>query len=923
MAPAKKSGKKRMLTASSPEVSAKKSADKQTKTKNRLLIVDGNAFFYRAYYAIRSLSNSRGEPTNAIYGFVTMMQKLIEEFSPTHFAICFDSKEKTFRHESYEDYKSNRKPMPEDLVDQIDPIKEFCEISKFPVFEQPGYEADDLIGALAVKAADQDFDVFLVTSDKDMMQLISERIKMINPHKDNLVQGIEDVKKRYDGLGPEKVIEVMALMGDASDNIPGVPGIGAKTAVKLIQQFGTIENLIKYASKIKSKSQRALIEEHADQARQSRELVTIDLNAPLAHKLDALELATPDTEALAEFYKHYEFNSLLKGLDQTAPESKQEDRKYQLIDNEEKLETFISKLKKQKLFSFDTETTSSNPMEAHLVGMSFCWKALEAFYIPVSSKEHVGTGIDQAKVLESLRSILEDAGYQKIGQNIKYDWMVLKRHGVELNGITFDTMIASYLVNPVKRNHNLDDISLQYLGVKKIPTSDLIGTGKKQITMAEVPVATVSEYACEDVDCVFRLKEILEKRLGENELTELFEKVEMPLSLVLGKMEMNGVSLDQKLLKKLSEDAGKDLEALTTAIYKEAGKEFNINSPKQLSEVLFVDLNLPVIKRTKTGFSTDESVLEKLAADHTLPKKLLEFREKSKLKSTYLDALPNMVDAITGQIHTSYHQTVAATGRLSSSEPNLQNIPIRTEGGRLIRKAFVPREKKSKMISADYSQVELRILAHLTGDKNLVKAFKEDLDVHKYTATLLYDVKEDDVTREMRNAAKTINFSIIYGKTAFGLSKDLNMSVAEADDFIKNYFDRYSAIRDYLESQKELAREQGYLTTILGRRAYFPDINARNGQLRQFAERAAINAPIQGSAADLIKLAMLHIQDELELKNYKSLMTMQVHDELVFDVPEEESEKLQVMIVQKMENAYKMNVPLKVDCHVGDSWYKA
>ena len=564
-------------------------------------------------------------------------------------------------------------------------------------------------------------------------------------------------------------------------------------------------------------------------------------------------------------------------------------------------------------------------MRAHLVGMSFSWKPMCATYLPVASGQHAASGLPLAKVLTSLKPILENPKQKKIGQNIKYDWIVLKRAGLDMQGIAFDTMIASYLINPLKLNHNLDDISLEYLSVKKITTASLIGAGKKQITMAEVPLEKIAAYAAEDADCVWRLAPILKKKLEEQGLVKLFEEMEIPLAGVLAKVEMNGVNLDLKFLKELSENAAEDLEKLTQAIYREAGEEFNINSTKQLAEILFVKMKLPVIKRTKTGYSTDVSVLEKLALSYELPKMLLEYREKSKLKSTYLDALPEMIHPQTGLIHTSYHQTTTSTGRLSSSDPNLQNIPIKTDAGRIIRKAFVPRpdgKKKCKILSADYSQVELRILAHLSGDKNLTTAFKEDRDIHSFTATLLYGVSEKDVTREMRYVAKTINFSIIYGKTAFGLSQDLNVSISEADTFIENYFKRYSTVKDYLESQKAKARKEGLLTTLLGRRSYFPEINSKNMQIRQFAERAAVNAPIQGSAADLIKLAMIKIQKRLEQEELASLMIMQVHDELVFDIPADEEKRVTALVREEMEGAYPLAVPLKVDLFIGDSWFK-
>lgn len=891
---------------------------------SRLYLIDGNSFCYRAFYAIRSLTTSRGEATNAIYGFVTMMRKLIHEEKPDSLAICFDRKEPTFRHERYKDYKAHRKPMPDELIEQIEPIKEFCRASRIASFEAPGYEADDLLGTLTRKAEKKGFDVVIVTGDKDALQLVNEKVKVYNTHKEGLIYDPEKVTERFEGLGPEKVVEVMALMGDSSDNIPGVPGIGEKTALRLIQEFGTVEDLYKNIDRVKSKSLSASLKENEQIARLSRDLAQIDVNVPMEVDWEALLLKPPDEEKLAEFYQRFEFKSLLKELAPTGEEQAGE-RQYHSVQEERALESFLKQIEKVNFFSFDTETTSADPMRADLVGMSFSWKPFEAFYLPVSSKKHSGPGIPIERVIEKVKPILEDSGKTKAGQNIKYDWVVMQRHGVRMAGIAFDTMIASYLVNPLKLNHNLDDISFEYLGVKKITTKSLLGEkakGEKERTMAEVPLEKIAEYACEDADCVFRLVPVLKAKLEEQGLLRLLEEVELPLSEVLGTMEMAGVKLDLKFLAGLSEKMADDLSRLTRRIYEAAGEEFNINSTQQLAEILFVKLGLPKIKKTKTGYSTDTHVLEKLAQGFPLPKLLLEYREKSKLKSTYFDALPEMVNPETGLIHTSFHQTTTATGRLSSSDPNLQNIPIKTDLGRQIRKAFIPRGRRREILSADYSQIELRILAHLSEDENLIQAFLEDRDIHTFTATLLYGTKEPDVTWEMRNAAKTINFSIIYGKTAYGLSGDLGISVAEADEFIQNYFARYPRVHDYMEGQKEKARTQGYLTTLLGRRSYFPEIQSRNFQLRGFAERAAINAPIQGSAADLIKRAMITIQREFEAEKFESVMIIQVHDELVFDALDRERKDVEALVRREMEGVMKLKVPLKVKVSAGPTWYR-
>jgi len=894
------------------------------RTGEKLFLVDGNSFFYRAFYAIPNLTNSKGEPTNAIYGFVTMMRRLMEEQKPGYVAMCFDRKEPTFRHEQYKEYKAHRKPMPEELVKQVEPIKEFCRLSNWAIFEKAGYEADDVIGTLAKQGEKEGYQVFIITGDKDAFQLVNDRIKILQPHKENLVYDAGKVQERFSGLGPEKVVDILSLMGDASDNIPGVPGIGEKTAIKLIQEFGSVNGLLERLEELPSEKQRQKIKENMEDLKLSQMLATIDTDVPLEIDWNALRVGEPQNTALMEFFKRYEFRGLLKGI---AVEEKKEEkeREYKAIRTPQELKTFSGALSKAKAFSFDTETTSTDPMKAVLVGMSFCWEPFTAYYIPVSSPAQQGPGMPLAEVLEVLKPVLEDGKIFKYGQNIKYDEIVMSRHGVRLSGVAFDTMIASYLIDPVKRNHNLDDISLEYLNVKKITTESLIGTGKKSITMDAVPIEQITDYACEDADCVMRLVSILKNRLGELGLTDLYEKVEMPLAGVLARIEMNGVALDLKFLKELSEKAAVEIDALVKDIHADAGAEFNLDSPKQLADVLFVQKKLPALKKIKTGYSTDASVLEKLALSHELPRKILEYRERAKLRSTYLDALPEMVNSETHCVHTSFNQTTTDTGRLSSSEPNLQNIPVKTEMGRLIRKAFVarPRNKgKGKILSADYSQIELRVLAHFSEDPNLTKAFAEDRDIHTFTATLLYGVQEKDVTREMRNAAKTINFSIVYGKTSYGLSQDLNMSITEADQFIKNYFARYARVKEFLDAQKEKAKKDGFLTTLLGRRSYFPNINASNMQLRQYAERSAINAPIQGSAADLIKIAMIAIQQRLEKDHNESLMIMQVHDELVFDAPSDEIDALTALVKKEMEGAYKLKVPLKADITVGETWYK-
>jgi len=896
-----------------------------------LYLIDGNGFFYRAYYAIQGLTNSKGEPTNAIYGFITSVEKLIAMYQPEYLAVCFDRREATFRHDKYEEYKANRKPMPEDLVSQVEPIKEYCKLAGIPCFEKAGFEADDLIGTMARRGKEDGLNVVIASSDKDMLQLVEPGIRVLNFHKDQKFYDEAAVRERFEGLGPEQVVDLMALMGDGSDNIPGVPGVGEKTALKLMKEFHSVDNLRKNVEKVTSKSQREKLISHDKDLLLSRELATIEKNVEMDLDWEALHWSPATAENLLPFLKRYEFYSLIRNLEAKAPAAfapsasdaaVAANRHYHAVESVSDLDDLVKNLAKISFFSFDTETTSADPMKAALVGLSFCWKENEAWYVPVSDAAHAGPGLPVSIVLEALRDILESDKIEKCGQNIKYDSIVMKRAGVEMKGITFDTMIASYLIQPIKRNHNLDDLAMEYLSMRKIPTTALLGEGKKQITMDLVPLAQIKDYACEDADAVWQLVPVLKEKLKENDLEKLYAEVEMPLAHVLMHCEMNGVKIDPQFLRELSIRASREIEALEKKIQSAAGMEFNLASPKQLAEVLFEKLKMPTVRKTKTGYSTDAGVLEELAPKYPIANDILEYREKTKLQSTYLDALPEMINAETGLIHTSYNQTTTDTGRLSSTEPNLQNIPIKTETGRLVRKAFVSRFPEGKIVSADYSQIELRILAHYSDDPNLKKAFEEDRDIHAFTATLLYNVKEKDVTREMRYAAKTINFSVIYGKTSYGLSGDLGISFHEAEAFIKNYFDRYPRVRDFIESQKELARKQGWLTTILGRRSYFPQIHAKNMQLRNYAERAAINAPLQGSAADLVKIAMISIDHILRNEKWKSLMTMQVHDELVFDAPQDEVKKLEAMVRKEMEGAYKLKVPLKTDVTVGDSWYK-
>jgi len=880
------------------------------KSNKRFFVIDGNSFCYRAYYAIRHLSNSKGQPTNAVYGFISMIRKIIKEEKPDMLAVAFDLKGPTFRHEKFKDYKATRKPMPEDLVSQLPYIKRFLAACNIPIYEVQGYEADDVLATLAEKCRKaKDIDTFIVTSDKDAMQLVTDGVKVYNPHKDGVIYGEKEVEERF-GVPPERIIDLMALAGDTSDNIPGVPGIGEKTAIELMKEFKSLDNVLKNTHEIKSAGRRKKIEESRELALLSRELVTIKKNAPIDLDVDDLERKAPDEKALTELFRELGFRKLLEDM---FP-AKRPKGSYLLVDCPEEFSKFTRELKKAKIFAFDFETTDLDPMRARPVGVSFAWKKNEAYYIPLNALK----GLEEKKVIETLKSIFEDANIKKIGQNIKYDALILKNMGIDAGGIEFDTMVASYLLNPSKSRHNLRDIALEYLGYTKKPIEQLIGKGKNALTMDRVDVGEVRDYCCEDSIIVFNLMDILKKQLKEKTLEELFIKVEMPLVEVLAEMESCGVSVDSRYLRRLSAEIGKKIESCEKNIYSAAGETFNINSPKQLRVILFEKMKMPVIKRTKTGASTNEEVLKILSEKEELPREILRYRELAKLKSTYVDSLPDLVNPSTGRIHTSFNQTVTVTGRLSSSNPNLQNIPVKTEMGKSIRKAFIAEKRSHLILSADYSQIELRILAHLSGDKNLIEAFNNQRDIHAFTASLIYGLKENEITGRMRRTAKTVNFGIVYGMSAFGLSRDLGIDVREAAKFIEAYFERYDGVKAFLEKTIDEAGKKGFVTTILGRRRYIPEIKSENAPVRSFGERAAVNTPIQGSAADLIKLAMIDIHRKI--RDFDAKMILQVHDELVFEVREDELHKLARVVKESMENVISLKVPISVRLESGKNW---
>ncbi|MFO7812084.1 MAG: DNA polymerase I [Pelovirga sp.] len=888
----------------------------------RLYLVDGSSYIYRAYFAIRHLSNSKGEATNAIYGFTTMLLTLLRQEQPDHIAVIFDSKGPTFRKDLYPDYKANRSAMPEDLVPQIPVIKEVVAAFRMPALELPGFEADDIIATLARRYAAQGLEVTVVTGDKDLMQIVGERIRLLDTMKAK-VSGRPEVIERF-GVPPEQVLEVLGLAGDSSDNIPGVPGIGEKTASALIQEFGSIDNLLAHIDQVKGKKRQENLREFAEQARLSRRLAALVEDLELDIELDQLLLEEPDAEVLRALLKRLEFNKLLTDLPalKTQPTA-DSSADYRMIVSEKELDGLISELKKAGTFAFDTETTSLTAVQADLVGLSFAVRADAGWYVPVGHRYlGVPEQLPLSLVIKKLKPLLEDPQLRKIGQNIKYDALVLRRAGIELAGVSADTMILSYLTHPEDKSHGLDALALTHLNYRTVPYSELAGTGKKQICFSEVDVARATRYAAEDADITWRLADKLMPELKDEASRKLFTEVEMPLVDVLTRMEWAGIRIDADLLGTLSTEMGERLKALEEQIHQLAGGPFNINSPKQLGEVLFERLGLAKGKKNKSGWSTNVEVLQGLADQHDIAARILDYRSVSKLKSTYTDALPRLLNPDSGRLHTSFNQAVTATGRLSSSDPNLQNIPIRTPEGRRIREAFIPQEGWL-LLAADYSQVELRVMAHMADVADLKQSFAAGEDIHRRTASEIFNVFPEMVTSEMRRQAKTINFGVLYGMGAFSLAKDLGIGRAKAQEFIDQYFQRYPAVLEFLEEKKTQAREHQYVTTLLGRRCAIPEINSSNGAVRSYAERNAINYPIQGSAADIIKVAMVNIDRRLRTEKLQTRMLLQVHDELVFETPETEQEEVTSLVRHEMENAVALDLPLQVDIGTGRNWAQA
>ena len=910
--------------------------DSADQNRKRLFLIDGTALAYRSYFAFvrNPLINSKGVNTSGPFGFANMLIRILRDQKPDYIGCVFDMRGPTFRHIRYPEYKATRERMPDELAEQLPKVREIVEAFNMPILEKETFEADDIMATLAKCAEAKGLDVFLVTGDKDLMQLVNDQVKMLTMGRGGdapIIIGPAEVKTKM-GVSPDLIIDLLGLMGDSSDNVPGVPGVGPKTAVSLLEQFGSMDAVLEKAEEVERKSVREKILANLDQARLSKELVTLDTSVPIECTVEDLELRPVDQEKLLTLFRELEFTRLLgevSGLgDQKQPPMK---RQYALIDTPDKLDSLIQTLSKTEVIAVDLETTALEPMDAEIVGLSFSWQGGEAAYVALACFSGSGDlfeGSGPNAALKKLLPLLEDPKIRKCGQNIKYDMLVLRRHGIELKGVDFDSMVAAYVVNPSSRQYNLDALALEFLNIRKIKTSELIGSGSKQITMDQVDVEKVSEYACEDADVALRLREVLEPKLKDSGTDKLFRDVEMPLVPVLLEMEENGVALDRELLCDMSRDMEGQLESIREEIYRLAGEGFNINSTQQLGVILFEKLKVHELigdrkpRRTKTGYSTDVRVLESLAA-HPLPKQMLDYRQLTKLKNTYVDALPKLIHTKTGRVHASFNQTVAATGRLSSSNPNLQNIPIRTELGREIRKAFISGFKGGKIVSADYSQIELRLMAHLSADDTLLASFRNGEDVHRRTAAEILAKHPDEVTEDDRRQAKTINFGIIYGMGAYGLASRLSITVEAARNYIMAYFARYPRVNEFIAQTIAEAHNNGYVTTLLNRRRYLPELKSENRNIREFGERTAVNTPIQGTAADLIKVAMIRIADRLRSESWTSKMVLQIHDELVFDVPAEEAEDLTLMVKKEMEQAISLSVPVVVDAGVGDNWFEA
>ena len=889
--------------------------------KDPIILVDGSSYLYRAYHALPPLTNSKNQPTGAIKGVISMIKKILIDHPESPLAVVFDAKGKTFRHEMYSEYKANRPPMPEDLVQQIEPIHKIISLMGIKLIMIPGVEADDVIGTLAEQAREKKLNTVISTGDKDMTQLVCENVSVVNTMSGELLNE-NGVLKKF-GVGPALITDYLALIGDKSDNVPGVDKVGPKTAVKWLNEYNDIEGIKKNAESIGGKVGENL-RSSIEMLDLAHELVRIKTDVPLDLGIEDLIITEPDTKQLTEIYKELEFNAWLQEVPEKKATPKKVNSSYICVSSEDQLKKIVKEASKAKTIAIDTETTGLDYMDTDLVGISLSYKAGEAYYIPIKHLDDTVNQIHQDLVLDILRPILETSKNKIIGQNIKFDRNVLAKYGIRISSIKNDTMMMSYVLDASATRHNLDALSSYYLNYKTSTFEDVAGKGVKQVTFDQVPINEATHYAAEDADITLRLYEELNPKLEtEDSLKKLNEEIEIPLIEVLSEMEQNGAILNSKILKSQSKDLENRIKKLEKKAYDIAGEEFNLGSTKQLREIFFEKLNYRVIKKTPGGQpSTDEKVLAELAEEYELPKVLLEHRTLSKLKSTYTDKLPGQISASTGKVHTSFHQAVTTTGRLSSSDPNLQNIPIRTEDGRRIRQAFEP-SKGHRFISADYSQIELRIMAHVSKDIGLLQAFQEGEDVHSKTASEVFGVDVDNVTADLRRNAKAINFGLIYGISAFGLGKQLGISRNLAAEYMAMYFEKYPGVKEYMESTKEFASQNGYVETLFGRRLYLRDINASNAMRRQASERAAINAPVQGTAADIMKIAMIKTHKAIKTEEIEAKLILQVHDELILDTPKKEIDSVIAILTDSMMGAANLDVPLEIDVGIGDNWDQA
>jgi DNA polymerase-1 len=896
--------------------------------KKPFILVDGSSYLFRAYHALPPLTNSQGDPTGAVVGVINMLRKLLEEYEPEHVAVVFDAPGGSFRNEIYDQYKANRPPMDDELRVQIEPLHEIIRAMGLPLLIVPGVEADDVIGTLATQASERGMDTVVSTGDKDLAQLVNEHVTLINTMNDSRLDR-EGVIEKF-GVPPERIVDYLSLIGDSVDNVPGVHKCGPKTAVKWLTAYDSLEGVMEHAEEIKGKVGEYL-RESLEQLPLSRELTTIRCDLELEESPETLKPAAPAIDRLRELYGWLESKRLLETLEEggeqaVAEELPETEKQYEVILDWKAFDRWLKKLKQAALFAFDTETTSLDYMQAELVGVSFAVTPGEAAYVPVA---HIYPGapeqLDRDEVLQRLKPLLEDHGQAKVGQNLKYDMSILARYDIELQGIAYDTMLESYVADSTATRHDMDSLARNYLGLSTIKYEDVAGKGAKQISFDQVDLDQAGPYAAEDADITLRLHHAIWPKIdSEDSLKSLFQEIEMPLVPVLSRMERTGVRIDSAMLRRQSQQLAKRMHELEQAAFEIAGQPFNLGSPKQIGEIFFEQLELPVIAKTPKGApSTAEAVLQELAdMGHELPRLILEHRGLSKLKSTYTDKLPEQINPATGRVHTSYHQAVAATGRLSSSDPNLQNIPVRNEEGRRIRQAFVP-EEGYRILAADYSQIELRIMAHLSGDEGLLNAFAGGQDIHRATAAEVFGLAPEEVSNEERRSAKAINFGLIYGMSAFGLAKQLGIERGAAQSYVDLYFERYPGVKAFMDRIREEAHDKGYVETLFGRRLYLPEINSRNGQRRAAAERTAINAPMQGTAADIIKRAMLTLDEWIQNDKPPVRMIMQVHDELVFEVREDQLDAASEQIRSDMENAAELKVPLVVDVGVGDNWDEA